>query len=236
MAKAARAKKRLGRSLLAGDVTIAELRTLTKRFETAKHYIRDELATWANDSIVVDGDLRIAGDFDTAAHGLCRLVVTGSLRVSGLYRDHDDPETAVFVLGNLEAQRAITNGALCVGKNVVVRETLVGYYNDHCAEILGSVTAKLFAPENHFFTIKGKLSVEHVLGSHAEYRVPGKLKTKAEPVADDVIRDLVVPEILEVEDYGDPSETPEINVNHSELRARVAAGKPILAKRKPRKK
>lgn len=216
------------RSLAAGRVTIDELRTLTKPFTIAKHYVGDALKTYAYDTLVVDGDLVIDGDFDMFAHKLCCMVVTGSLRVGGFYRDHDDPQTAVFVLGDFEATRAITAGALAVAGDVRAREVLVGFYNDHSAELHGDVTTTVFAPENHFFTIGGKLNAKHVIGRGAEWRVPAKLKKAAMPVDDAVLPTLVVPEVLQIEDYGDPDETPEINLDHELLRKRAASKLAIL--------
>src|SRR4051794_32311176 len=103
-----------GRSLLRGTCTVPDLARLTKGFAIGRNYIRAELTSHAYDSVIVDGDLVIDGDLDTFAQRICRLVVTGSLRVAGLYRDYDDPETAVFVLGDFVAGRAITSGALAV--------------------------------------------------------------------------------------------------------------------------
>jgi hypothetical protein len=217
-----------GRSLRAGQCTVAELAALTKGFAIGRNYISDELASYANDSVIVDGDLVIDGDLDTFALGVCRLVVTGALRVRGLYRDYDDPQTAVFVLGDFEAGRAITSGALAVAGDVTVHDALVGYYNDHSAELHGDVRARVFAPENHFFTIHRGLAAQHVVGSGAEYRVPPKLKAAAMPVDDGQLRELLVAEVLEIEDYGDPTEPPEVMLAHRELRQRVADGAPLL--------
>jgi hypothetical protein len=157
--------------------------------------------------------------------------VCGSLEVGGLYRDYDNPATAVYVLGEMTAARAITNGTLGVGKNLVVRETLVGFYNDHSAEILGSVTAGAFAPENHHFAIGGKLAVEVVLGSGAEYRVSTRHKKAVKALVDKVPRDRLVPEIVR---GGDDDPDSELDLDHSALRDRVAAGKPILVATKPK--
>jgi len=217
---------KLGRSLLAGETTVDELRKLTKKFGFAKHYITDELTSYVNDSVIVDGNLTIDGDFDTYANQLCRLVVTGDLKVNGLYQDHDDPQTAVFVLGDFEATNAITAGALGVAGNVYVEEVLVGFYNDHSAEIHGHVTTTALIPENHFFSIKSVLGCDYLLGSRADYVV--KPKKKIAPCSDEQARAVLVPEVLEIEDYGDPDETPEININDTEIRKRLRAHLPVL--------
>jgi hypothetical protein len=39
---------KLGRSLLAGETSVDELRKLTKKFKIAKHYMRNEPATFGN--------------------------------------------------------------------------------------------------------------------------------------------------------------------------------------------
>jgi hypothetical protein len=224
------ATKKLGRSLLAGATTVDELRKLTRRFRFAKHYFSDELTSYVNDSVVVDGDLTIAGDFDTCARGICRLVVTGNLKVSGVYQDHDDPQTAVFVLGDLEATNAITAGALGVAGDVRIAETLVGFYNDHAAELHGQVTARTFVPENHFFSI-GSLACEHLIGRNAAHRIKLSRKgAKLVPVADAALQALLVPEVIEVL-YADDPEMIEVTVDDSALRKRVREGKPILRAR-----
>lgn len=215
--------KKLGRSLLAEETTVDEIRTLTKAFTVAKHYIHDEMTGYAYDSVVVDGDLTIDGDLDTFAHGICRLVVTGNLTVAGTYGDYDDPETAVFVLGDFEARNAITNGALCVAGDVTVREAFIGYYNDHSAEIHGAVTTTLFAPENHHFSIDGKLHATYVVGHNTEYRVSPRHKQAASPTPPSRWPELLVPEVLSI--GGAPEDT---DLRHRELMTRVARGLPVL--------
>jgi hypothetical protein len=216
---------KLGRALLAGECSVAELRKLTKGFKTAQHYISDEMVSYVYDSVVVDGDLEI-DRLDTFEHKLCCLVVTGNLRVANLYCDYDDPQTAVFVLGDLEAGSAITNGALCVAGNLIVRENLVGFYNDHSAEILGSVRARVFAPENHHFSIGGRLAADYVLGSHAQHRVSPKQMKAAIPTADSILKAVLVPEI--VRGGISPSPENELDLDNTIIRTRVATGLPLL--------
>jgi hypothetical protein len=48
------------------------------------------------------------------------------------------------------------------------------------------------------------------------------------PVDDGQLRELLVAEVLEIEDYGDPTEPPEVMLAHRELRQRVADGAPLL--------
>jgi hypothetical protein len=221
--------KRLGRSLRAGDVEQGELRGLTACFRTAKPLFKADMSTLSYDTVVVDHDLVIRGDFDTAAHKLCRLIVRGSLRVSGLYRDHDDPSTGVFVLGNMEAGRVITNGTLAVAKDLVARDALVGLHNDHSAEIHGNVVTKLFVPENHFFAIGGKLRAEVVLGEDADCQVlPPRLGKTIHPVPDDEVHAVVVREVLDIEEGGD-GEPPTAHLDHTKIRERVAKGELVLS-------
>ena len=217
------ATRKLGRSLLAGETTVAELRALTKGFTAAKHYLTDELTTFATDSVVVDGDLRLAA-LDTFEEGVCCLVVTGDLVVDGLYQDRDYPQTAVFVLGHFTASNAITAGALGVAGNLTVEDTLVGYYNDHAAEVKGTLTARTFVPENHHFSIGVALSCEHLLGRNAHYRIKVKGKKPA-PVDELAMKALLVPEVLDVLGEGDQL---EINLEDAVLRKRVRDGLPIL--------
>jgi hypothetical protein len=170
-----------GRSLRAGQCTVAELATLTEGFAIGRDYISDELPTLAHDSVLVDGDLVIHGNLDTLTLGVCRLVVTGSLRVGGLYRDHHDPQTAVFVLGDFEAGRAITGGALAVACDVTVHGALVGHHNDHPAELHGNVRARALVSDDHVFTIYKTLTADHILGGSVQVGQAPALPANKQP-------------------------------------------------------
>src|SRR5690606_32215523 len=113
-----------GRSLKRGEVTAEELKALTEGFEGAAEL----LDVGVYDAVLVEGDL-VLPHLDTFAHEVVALVVTGDLRIEGTYSDCDDPETGVFVLGNMFAKDVITCGALRVKGDLVVEQALVGDYN-----------------------------------------------------------------------------------------------------------
>lgn len=105
-----------GRSWLRGEVTLNEVRRLTKKFGAQADALFDDDAMEGSDYdvVVVDSALRVDGDLSTARHGLCGLVVCGDLNVSGAYADYDDPATGVFVFGDMHVGAMRTNGALGV--------------------------------------------------------------------------------------------------------------------------
>lgn len=111
----------------------------------------------------VDGDLHVPGDFDTFKHNLTGLIVKGNLTVDGVYEDQDYPQTYVLVTGNLRADTVITSGQLEV-KGDLEATCLCGDYNDHSATICGVARARVFYPEDHFFTFKNRPKFELVIG------------------------------------------------------------------------
>lgn len=222
--KRARSKP-LGRSFLAGEVTLEEVRKLTKAWNDAAPLFDDEMMDGSiYDVQVVDGDLHVKGDLRTFEHELCGLVVTGDLTVDGLYAETDDPACGVFVLGDMKAARVVTNGTLGVKGTLTATEACVGFYNDYGASIGKDLVTPLFAPENHHFDIKGKLRASHVVGYGAEYRVPKAMKAAAEKLMPKRLSDLLVPDVLEGEDGDDE----QAELDNTKLRERVRAGKPVL--------
>lgn len=217
----------LGRSFLKGEVTLDEIRKLTKGFEDAEPLFDDEMMDGSEyDVRVIDGDLHVKGDLRTFEHDLCGLVVRGNLTVDGLFADTDDPATGVFVLGDMTAARVVTNGTLGVKGTLTATEALVGFYNDYAAEIGKDVITPLFHPENHHFEIGGKLKANVVVGHGAEFRVPKTLKAGAEKLKPKNLYELFVPEVIE----GDSEHPQDAEIDSSALRKRVLAGQPIFVK------
>ena len=225
-AKKRGASKRLGRSWLKGEVTLDEIRKLTKLWKQAAPLFDDEMMDGSTyDVQVVDGDLHVKGDLRTFEHELCGLVVTGDLTVDGLYAETDDPACGVFVLGDMKAARVVTNGTLGVKGSLMATEACVGFYNDHSASIGKDLVTPLFAPENHHFDIHGKLRATHVVGYGAEYRVPKTMKAAATQLIPKKLSDVLVLEVL----IG--SDDEEAELDNTKLRDRVRDGKPVLAKK-----
>jgi hypothetical protein len=230
--------KRLGRSLLRGEVSLSEVAKLTKAFESAHHLFDAETMEGSSyDVIVVDGDLKITGDFSTARHKLCGLVVNGDLRITGHYEDTDDPNTGVYVLGDMSAASVWTNGSLAVKGDLVVKGGLVGYYNECMAEIRGKTRALFLATEQHWFEFRGAVDVKHVLGPP---RGSWPKRTKLIELATARYAELLVPEVfrprspkrrssLSADDLADLDDCTELD--HDELRKRLRSGKPILRPR-----
>lgn len=219
----AKARARLGRSFLAGEVTLDEIRKLTRGFAQASPLFADEMMDGSDyDVVVADGDLHVKGDLRTFEHELCGLVVNGSLTVDGLYADTDDPACGVFVLGDMKAHRVVTTGSLGVKGSLIATDALVGFYNDYGAEIGKDVVTPLFFPENHHFEIKGELNAKHVVGYGAEYRVPKALKARAESLVPKRLRDVLVDEVLKGE------ADDEVELDPRLLTQRVRTGLPVL--------
>lgn len=224
-AKKKAASKPLGRSWLKGDVTLEEVRKLTKAWKDAAPLFDDEMMDGCiYDVQVVDGDLDVKGDLRTFQRNLCGLVVTGNLTVEGLYAETDDPACGVFVLGNMKAARVVTTGTLGVKGSLTVTEACIGFYNDYGATIGKDLITPLFAPENHHFEIKGKLRATHVVGHGAEYRVPKTMKAAATKLMPKKLSQVLVPDVLDGED----TDEEEAELDDTKLRERVFAGKPVL--------
>ena len=207
-----------GRSWQRGEVTLDEIRRLTKPFGAQAESLFDDDAMdgCAYDVIVVDGALELGGDFYTFDANLCGLVVQGDFSVEGVYSDTDDPATGVYVLGSMRAGGIVTTGALGVKKNLET-DALVGFYNDYSAMILGAVKTQLFVPENHFFDVRGKLACKNVLGDAAIHRVPAALKKSIKPMPRSEWAKKLDASVLE-----------EGELDQSAIRERVLSGKSVL--------
>ena len=214
------------RSLRAGETSVDELRALTKAFGAAEAHFEGDPTEWAYDSVVVDGDLVIEGNLSTFERGWATLVVTGSLHVTGHFRDCDDPATAVFVLGAMRAERVVTSGALCVAGARVVDELLAGDMGEHSADIRGDVTARFFVPENHHFEIGGTLRADAVLGDGADSQVPKRLAKAAKPMPRMKLREILVDDVLDIYE-DDDGNLENLELLHDELLARARQGLPI---------
>lgn len=209
-----------GRSFLRGEVTLGEIRALTRGFAEAGPLFADDMMDGSrHDVVVVDGDLHVPGDLRTFAHKLVGLVVCGSLTVDGLYADTDDPACGVFVLGDMRVGRAITTGSLGVRGSLTASEALVGDYNDYSAWIGGDVHTPLFVPENHYFNIGGRLEAGVVVGYGAAHRVPKALRGRVEALIPKRLRDVLVDAVLQ---------DGEDELDAVGLRERVRENLPVL--------
>lgn len=157
------------RSLKAKTVSAAELADLTSVIRTqglagGVKEILEEPDSYDGDVYIHDGDLHVAGDLIVHKLGVLVLVVRGNLSVDGAYHDADDPQTIVVVTGDFQARDVVTAGFLEVHGNVVVRDRVIGDYNDCQAWIGGDLTCALFYGEEHFFDLGGTLHATCLLG------------------------------------------------------------------------
>jgi len=207
----------MARSWLRKEITLDEIRKLTKPWKDAAPLFDDEMMDGCEyDVQVVDGDLHVE-NLKTFEQNLCGLVVTGDLIIDGLYEDTDDPACGVFVLGDMKVGRLVTTGTLGVKGSLTASEACVGFYNDYGATIGKDLITPLFAPENHHFDIQAELRATHVIGYGAEYRVPKALQPAAKKLMPETPSTILVPEALDEEE-----------VSNTKLRELVFAGKPVL--------
>lgn len=215
-----------GRSWLRGEVSLDEVRSLTKAFgpHGAALFSDDMMQGCTYDVVVVDGPLRVGGDFSSFGENLVGLVVRGDFSVSGVYSDTDDPATGVFVLGNMHAGRVVTTGQLCVKGSLTVDGALVGFYNDYSTEVGGDVITACFVPENHFFRVGGRVRARVVLGDAARFRVPEKLRASITSLGPEEYRTVLVPDVLNPQqDDGEEAE-----FDYDAFKRRVRKNEPVL--------
>jgi len=188
----------------------------------------DQIADYTTEVFVVDGDLDLPGDLDLFAEGAYLLVVLGNLSVGGVYRDYDDPESFLFVTGDMRARDVITAGWLEV-RGSLTTGRLIGDYNDCGARIDGDVRAELFYGEEHHFNIGGELRADIIVGRP-------RLTIAAQPTAviplDDnrLLRHFDRPLLRLFEDtdrHGKAIVEVDGFRDFKELKRRVAAGLPL---------
>lgn len=225
------AKTRIaGRSWKKKQLSLETFAKLLKSFGGSDLFDEDAMDGSLYDIVVVDGDLRLDGDLITFKEKLCGLMVLGDLVVDGRYEDSGDPNTGVFVQGNLRAKSVITSGELVVLGDVDAGDALVGDYNDFGAKLRGAVRAKVFVPEQHSFELKGKLDFAVVLGDGDQCTWKGKKPFKPLAVRDYPKR--VAKTLLEVTDPETLAEMESDEVlDHDALKKSVRKGTPILLSR-----
>lgn len=154
----------------ARPITLEELRSMAEECEHST--VRELLGDMAEDGVedydgnflTIDGDCVVVGDLDTDEHEIAVLVVRGSLTVGGYFRDHsDDGPTVTVVLGDLRAKNVVTAGLLEVKGSMVVREAVVGDYNDGGVLIHGGLQADLFMPMEIGYAIRGEVTAREQL-------------------------------------------------------------------------
>jgi hypothetical protein len=131
------------------------------RSEMTRTYL-EEGYSWR----VHDGDLLMPDGiacFDT------NLIVTGDVDCE-VYLDD---ESVLIVMGSLRCAEMYSVGGLCVLGDVIVRGTMLHYYNDWAFECLGKVSARAFVSEDKMTTFSRERSVieyythDHSLGDNA---------------------------------------------------------------------
>ena len=217
-----------GRSFQQGEVTRAELLTLTNQFEIGREFFAPDMDGWHYDIRLVEGDLSVPGGLDLFADGLAALVVTGNLEVQGTYGDGDDPWSAAFVLGDMRAANVVTAGSLNVAGSLTVAGGIVGDYNDYGATIGGQTTARYLHTEHHWFDFGGAVRVEYVLGS-PRGSWPKTTRLRELPAAN--YPDVLMPEVFSP----DPADLTDeeraegwFDLDHREILRRTSVGEPVL--------
>jgi hypothetical protein len=227
-----------GRSHLRGEVSRAELLARTIGFEASRHLFSDSMSDWAYDVRLVEGDLVVDGSLAMFERRFSALVVTGDLVVHGSYSDGDDPESGVFVLGDMRAENVFTAGWLNLAGDLIVHNGLIGDYNDCSAFIGGKTTARFLYTEEHWFTFRGAVHVETVLG---EPRGNWPRSTRLKPLPPARYPNVLVPEVFYLDGARghpfDPSSLSDeeledlddlLYVDDRVLRRRADQGQPIF--------
>lgn len=222
------------RSYRANEVSVDELHaavadSAAPAVARAVRSALEDIAAYAGDAWVVDGDLRVPGDLDLAAAGVWLLVVGGDLVVEGCYGDSDDPETFAFVRGSLRARDIVTAGSLEVRGDVHVRR-LIGDYNHGLMTVGGDVVADLVYGEEHFFAIAGQLRAGVVIG---ETHLEGAPQPAHLEMDDPALLAHFDRELLRVLDDVDEDDQPVVEVDgladFAVVKRRVRAGQPLRA-------
>ncbi|MET0401306.1 MAG: hypothetical protein ABW123_02840 [Cystobacter sp.] len=186
----------------------------------------DDLNGDESDFLVHDGPLHVDGNLAVSSLGAAVLFVLGDLTVTGAYSDTDDPQTITQVTGNLRAHDVVTAGFLEVHGDVLVQNAFFGDYNDCNAYVGGSLTCRLFYPEEHFMTVKGDLRAEVAFGL-VKHRVDGGgIRPEALDLDDPRLLEHFDRELLNVEE-ADGELIIDGFSKYQEVRKRVLTGKPL---------
>lgn len=158
------------RSCRRGTLAVDEAKKLAEKIsnEAVRQGVLEALSdldSYDGDVVCHDGDLVVDEGFST--EGAIAVFVLGNLTVKGIYEDTcNDAPDVVVIEGNLDADHVITAGTLEVRGDLSARGCVCGDYNDGAALVHGALRARFFFPEQHHFTVKGKVDVTTLAGNH----------------------------------------------------------------------
>lgn len=154
-------------------------------------YIRGKLGKTAK-YLLYEGNVEMEGSVDLQV--LCAnakangVIVAGNLTVTGvLYQPDIDHGETLFVTGNLNAKSINKGGAeFYIKGNLVVEQTIYGYYNHGSLVVEGDTEAVTIFSEDHYFKFGGDvqglvIDTGKIDGVEADYNT-------TEPLLDELIK------------------------------------------------
>jgi hypothetical protein len=125
----------------------------------------DEIVNNETDTLYHEGSLELEDLSDWDALGISNLIVNGNLTIKNSLVLSDDPGALLVVLGNLSAANVQTAGGLVVTGDLQVSGCLFGDYNHGSTYVRGSLSARLFYPEEYFFEVCGETAFAVAFGN-----------------------------------------------------------------------
>lgn len=154
-------------------------------------YVRGKFGKTAK-YLLYEGDVEMEGSVDLQV--LCAnakangVIVAGNLTVTGvLYQPDIDHGETLFVTGNLNAKSINKGGAeFYIKGNLVVEQTIYGYYNHGSLVVEGDTEAVTIFAEDHYFKFGGDvqglvIDTGKIDGVEADYNT-------TEPLLDELIK------------------------------------------------
>jgi Leucine-rich repeat (LRR) protein len=161
-----------------------------ERFQISK-YIRGKLGKTGR-YLLLEGNVEMEADTDLQV--LCSnakangVIVNGNLTIKGLlYQPDIDHGETLFVTGNVHAKSVNKGGAeFYIKGNLVVEQTIYGYYNHGSLVVEGDTEAVTIFAEDHYFRFGGDvqglvIDTGKIDGVEADYNT-------TEPLLDELIK------------------------------------------------
>ena len=131
----------------------------------AAEVVLEELADLESDVLLHQGNLNVDGDLAMfRPPGVALFIVDGDLTVAGTFESAMDPSSVVVVTGSLRARNVVNGGFLEVHGNVIAQNAALFLDNDPCSEIMADVTAPFLYTQYHSAKIHGSIKARLYTG------------------------------------------------------------------------
>lgn len=132
--------------------------------EIVTHVVNQAISN-KQDVVFHKGDLHLSDLHSLYKLWVWLLIVDWDLEVDNTISLIDDPMQLLLVTGNVIVKDITTSGFLFVFWDLIVKQSVLGDYNDGSAFIGWNISAQLFYPEEYFFEVLWDINFDYAFGN-----------------------------------------------------------------------